>query len=417
MYLILKYMLKYNCTTYIILIYGDLITMENLVFVNRKGTNCYKWDPAQPPYGLVDFIPLTVADLDYKCPNCVRSALKNYIEMGALGYGGPSDTYFSNFISWEKQYHNISIKREWLRFAPGVLVAIAWLLEELFHPNDTCLIFTPVYEPFHNISQKCGLNLITSELINQNGYYSIDFSDFEEKIIQHKVKVLLFCSPHNPIGRVWTKEELTQLISICKKHNVFIISDEIHHDITLFGHVHLSLLSFTDYQHNIAMLTSPAKTFNLAGLENSFMVLPNEKIRDKIDKRQDRVGITSGNILGNLATETAYAGGREWLENFFKIIEKNYLFAKKLLLEAFPNLEISPLEGTFLMWVNFKNYINSDFPIREYIAKKCGVLISDGFGYGGSQFATYARINLATSEDLLKTALYQIINGLSSHDC
>lgn len=387
--------------------------MKHLVFVNRKGTNCYKWDPEKPPYGLKDFIPLTVADMDYKCPNCVRSALTDYIEMGALGYGGPSEAYFSNFISWEKEYHQIKIEKNWIRFAPGVLVAISWLLEELFCADDACMIFTPVYEPFHNIAQKCSLRLITSALINKNGYYSIDFDDFEEKIIKHNVKVLLFCAPHNPIGRVWTNDELTQLIAICKKHNVFIISDEIHHDITLFEHKHISLLSFSEYQENIAMLTSPAKTFNVAGLENSFMVLPSEKVREKIDKRQDKVGISSGNILGNLAAEAAYAKGREWLEELYLVVEENYLFAKELLLDAFPDLEISPLEGTFLMWVNFKHHVDPSTPIREYIAKKCEVLVSDGAGYGGKAYSTCARINLATSKELLYSAIQKIIQGLT----
>lgn len=388
--------------------------MEKPIYVNRKGTNCYKWDPAEPPCGITDFIPLTVADSDYKCPECVRTALKNYIEMGALGYGGPSEAYFSNFISWEKQYHNTIINKEWIRFAPGVLVAVSWLLEELFQPNDACLIFTPVYEPFHDIAPKCGLQLVTSQLLNTTGTYTIDFADFEHKIQERHVKVLLFCSPHNPIGRVWTKEELAQVVSICKKYNVFIISDEIHHDITLFGHEHCSLLSFIDYQKHIAMLTSPAKTFNLAGLENSFMVLPDKKAREIIDIRQDKVNITSGNILGNLAAETAYGQGREWLENLFPTIEQNYLFAKERLLTAFPDLEISPLEGTFLMWVDFKNHVPSDIRIREYITRTCGVLVSDGYGYGGEAFASFGRINLSTSMENLEEGLKRIINGLKN---
>ena len=383
--------------------------MEKITFVNRKGTDCYKWDHIEERYASGNPIPLTVADMDFKCPSCVQAALRSYVDMGAIGYGMPSDDYYKNFIEWERKYHNNRIQKEWIRYAPGVVVAIAWLLEELFETGDSCIILSPVYGPFFHTPKRSGLNVVTSGLINKKGEYTIDFEDFEKKIIENNVKVFLLCSPHNPVGRVWKQCELEHLVAICKKHSVFIISDEIHHDILLFGNEHIPILSIGDYQENMAMLTSPAKSFNLAGVENSFMILPGEKVREKIDIMQDRIATHSGNVLGNVAAAAAYGSGREWLESLCTVIEENYQFAKETLQKAFPMAEISPLEGTFLMWVNFEKYLASDENARELLAEKANVILGNGTDFGGEAYQSFARFNLATSKELIEEALNRII--------
>lgn len=385
--------------------------MEKITFVDRKGTDCYKWDHIEERYACNDPIPLTIADMDFKCPDCVQTALKKYIETGAIGYGMPSDAYYKNFIEWEKNYHKNIVQKEWIRYAPGVVVAIAWLLEELFQEGDSCIILSPVYGPFFHTTKRRGLYVVTSELTNCQGEYTIDFTDFEKKIIDNNVKVFLLCSPHNPIGRVWKKWELEQLVEICRKHRVFIISDEIHHDIVLFGNEHIPILNIgNDYKENIAMLTSPAKSFNLAGVENSFMILPGENVRAKIDVMQDRIATHSGNVLGNVATTAAYGGGRAWLESLCNVIEENYLLTKEVLMKELPSLEISPLEGTFLMWINFEKYLEPEENIRELLAENANVIVGNGTDFGGQKYHSFARLNLATSKELLEEALQRIIS-------
>ncbi len=387
--------------------------MDKITFVDRRGTACFKWDSLESKKYDKDPIPLTVADMDFQCPSCVQEALIKYVQMGAIGYGMPSENYYKNFIEWEKSYHENDIKKEWLRYAPGVVVAMAWLLAELFKSNDACIILTPVYGPFFRIPEKQGLRLVCSELKNEKGYYSIDFEDFEQKIIENQVKVFVFCSPHNPVGRVWKREELEQLVEICKKHEVFIISDEIHHDITLHGHEHISLLKVGNYKEHMAMLTSPAKTFNLAGVENSFMILPSDEVRKKIDAMQDRIATHSGNMLGNVATEAAYGGGREWFDALCHVIEENYAFVKRILMERLPMVEISPLEGTFLMWINFAPYLKSDENARKILSEQCSVILGNGTDYGGEKYKNFARLNLATSKELLETAVNRISEYLT----
>jgi cystathionine beta-lyase len=382
--------------------------MEQICYVERKGTNSFRWDYAEKIYGDKAVIPLTVADMDFKCPECVRNALKEYTDMGAFGYSYASDEYYENYIEWERKYHHIEIKKEWIRYAPGVVVGMAWLLEELFQPGDACITLVPVYGPIIETPKRCGLKLVKSELINTNGYYTIDFQDFEKKIIENDVKLFILCSPHNPIGRVWKEDELKQLVAICKKHQVFLIADEIHHDIILGGNSHYSILNIEDYKEHMAMLTSPAKTFNLAGAENSFMVLPGETIREKIDRLQDRIAMHSGNTFGHIAATAAYREGREWLNIVLKLVEENYNIAKGILLNELPLLEISPMEGTFLMWVDFGKYWQQNEKLDEVIARKCGVVISSGNGFGGETYKTCARINLATSQKNVRYAMEKI---------
>lgn len=387
--------------------------MEQVIYVDRRGTNSYKWDYSAKVYGQKELIPLTVADMDFKCPACVRKALKEYADMGALGYNVPPGNYYTNFIEWEKTNHQNKVEREWLRYAPGVVTAMAWLLEELFVPGDACIVLTPVYGPIINTPKRCGLKLIESKLVNTKGYYTIDFQDFEDKIAENDVKVFILCTPHNPVGRVWKKDELEKLVAICKKHQVFLIADEIHHDIVFNGNTHTAILNVGNYQDHMAMLTSGVKSFNLAGTENAFMILPGADVREKIDLMQDRIATHSGNTVGHLASAAAYGGGREWLDEVLKIIEDNYNTAKNILLDKLPLLEISPMEGTFLMWADFGEYLQPGQVLKEVIAKNCGVAVGAGSEFGGESYATYARMNLATSKENIQVATKKIAEYFS----
>jgi len=200
---------------------------------DRLGTNCLKWDALDNRYGDKDLIAMWVADMDFKLPEIVIEVMKKRIEHGIFGYSYVADSYYDSFIKWEKNRHNFAVNKEWIRFSTGVVTALYWVVNAFTQPSDSVIIFTPVYFPFHSAVTDNGRKLITSALINTNGIYSIDFENFEKNIIENQVKLFIQCSPHNPVGRVWTQEELSKVLSICKKHNVLVVSDEIHQDIII----------------------------------------------------------------------------------------------------------------------------------------------------------------------------------------
>lgn len=382
---------------------------EPLIYVDRRGTNCYKWDSVKEDYCGEPLLPMSIADLDFKTPECVRNALKEYVDMGALGYYQPSDEYYEAFLRWEKEYYKNELRKEWIRYAPGVVVAISWLLEVLTEPGEAGMILTPVYAPFSEMLRQNQLALVCSPLLNHQGTYSIDFEDFEQKIVSHRVRVFILCSPHNPIGRVWREEELEKMVSICKRHHVFIISDEIHHDIVMSGHKHVPTFNVGDYREHMVMLTSAAKSFNLAGIENSFMVIPGEKVRMKIDALQDRIATHSGNGPGYAAVTAAYTYGRPWLNELCGMIEDNYIYTRDRLLSALPKLQISNMEGTFLMWIGFQEYLGPDDDISKIMACECGLAVNAGETFGGKDYKDYIRMNIGTSRENIDCALYRII--------
>lgn len=389
---------------------------ENVEYVDRRNTNCYKWDSITEEQGNSKLLPMSIADMDFKTPECVRNALKEYVEMGALGYNLPSEKYFASFCNWEKKHFQNEIEKEWIRYAPGVVVAISWLLELLTKPMDVAIILTPVYDPFVDMIRNNGLQLICSPLINKDGKYSIDFEDFEDKVTKNHVKIFLLCSPHNPVGRVWKEDELKRLVDICKRNQVFIISDEIHHDILLFQNKHISLLNIGDYREHMVMLTSTAKSFNLAGVENSFMVIPSEKVRKKVDVLQDRIATHSGNGLGYVAVTAAYEQGEKWLKKVCTLIENNYLYIKRVLLKELPELKISPLEGTFLMWIDFGYYLKENEKIETVMKNDCGLIVNSGRKYGGETYTNFARFNIATSKENIEYAVRRIIGRFGKQE-
>ena len=247
---------------------------------DRRGTNCSKWDILSSKYGDPDLISMWVADMDFKAPEEVTRALRKKTDFGIYGYSLTPDGYYRSFIRWEKERHGWDVNRDWIRFAPGVVTGIFWCIHMLTNPGDAVIIHMPVYYPFHHAVEDTGRRLIYSELVNTKGVYTIDFQDFEKKIVDNKVKVFILCSPHNPVGRVWTEEELETMLAICKAHHVTVISDEIHHDLIIGSRPHIPTATVKNggYSDLIITLTSASKTFNLAGMKNSFVIIPGETL-------------------------------------------------------------------------------------------------------------------------------------------
>ena len=385
--------------------------MEEIKYVERKNSNCNKWDAQTGMFGEENLHAMWVADMDFRVPQCVIAALENYVQFGVYGYYKIPQEYYTAFINWEKVHHGFEVKKEWMRFSPGVVAGFHWLVQMLSNPGDAVIVNTPVYYPFLNAVKNNDRKLICSDLICEDGVYRIDYEDFEKKIIEKQVKVFILCSPHNPAGRVWKKEELESLFAICKKHDVYIISDEIHHDLVFGDNKHIPSLSFKKYEDIMVMLSAASKTFNLAGAQNSIVVIPDEKLRKKWDKYTLGHRVIGGNAFGYIATQAAYEGGEEWLAGVKTQIYDNYLYLKKELSEKLSKAIVTPLEGTYLCWVDLNAYVSEE-NIKDVIQKKCRLAVDYGDWFGGERFGTHIRINLATSYENVKIAVDALVDNL-----
>ena len=384
--------------------------MSLVTYVDRRNTDCSKWDAQSENFGEEGLHAMWVADMDFQVPACVTDALSAYVKEGVFGYYTAPDSYYNAFINWEKE-HGYTVKREWIRFSPGVVSGFNWIVQMMTKPKDPVIVLTPVYYPFLYAVTNNDRTMITSDLINDHGVYSIDFEDFEQKIIDNHVKLFIFCSPHNPVGRVWKKEELDKLVAICKKHHVFIISDEIHHDLLAPGQKHIPIASIADYDDSLVTVTAPSKTFNLAGCQNSIIIISDEKLREKWDAFTTSIRVTSGNTFGYIAARAAYTGGRPWLNEVNEIVHNNYLYVKETFERELPKLVVSPLEGTYLLWIDFGAYLSFD-EMKDFMQKKCRLAFDYGDWFGGERFGTHIRMNLATSRENVETAVQAIVAHL-----
>ena len=270
--------------------------MSLIKYVDRKNTDCAKWDGLEHTFSRGDLLAMWVADMDFKVPECVSDALKKYIDMGAFGYYVPPAGYYNSFIEWERRYHGYEVKREWMRFAPGVVPAFNWLVQMLAGEGEAVAVMQPVYYPFMKAVENNGRRLVNCPLLLTENGYEMDYEGFEELIVREDVKTFIFCSPHNPVGRVWKKEEIRRVLDICMKHNVYVISDEIHHDLIMSGHEHVPSATVGDtdgaYNSILVTLTAATKTFNLAAVQNSIVIIPDKKIRTVWDKFTEGIRIT-----------------------------------------------------------------------------------------------------------------------------
>ena len=377
--------------------------------VERKGTYSLKWDALDKRFGNADLTSMWVADMEIKAPKEVIEALKERCEHGVFGYSYVSDEYYNSVINWLKEKHNYEIKKEWLRFTNGVVTAIYCFVNIFTKVDDAVLILTPVYYPFHNAVKDNNRKLITCDLKNTDGYFTIDYEEVEKKIVENNVKLFIQCSPHNPAGRVWKEEELAKILEICKKHNVLVISDEIHQDIIMKGYKHIpsAIVANGKYADNLITISAASKTFNLAGLIHSNIIISNDELRKKYDEEIKKINQTEINILGMLATQVAYEKGSEWLENVKEIIEDNFNYLKTELNKHIPEITITNLEGTYLVFLDLRKIIPID-KVKEFIQDKCNLAIDFGEWFGAS-FKGFIRINLATDPKIVKKAVESII--------
>lgn len=382
--------------------------------VDRLGTNSLKWDALDQRFGNKDLIAMWVADMEFKVPEAVTDALVKRIQHGVYGYSYVPDSYYEAFFNWQKKRHNINLKKEWIRFSTGVVTSLYWFVNAFTKPNDSILIITPVYYPFHNAVKDNNRNLVRSELVIKNDHYEIDFNDFEQKIIDNNVKLFIQCSPHNPAGRVWTESELDKLLSICQKHNVLVVSDEIHQDIIIGNKKFTSSLTINNgkYTDNLIVVTAPSKTFNLACLLNSHIIIPNEELRNHYDNYAKTINQTEVSILGQVAAEAAYRNGEEWLDSLLEVIKYNFNYLKENLNKKAPKIKVTELEGTYLTWLDLREYINPD-DTRAFIQNKCGLAIDFGEWFS-DKCKGFVRLNMATDPKYVEFAVENIIKNINT---
>ena len=371
--------------------------------INRYHTNCLKYDFKKAKNKPEDVIPMWVADMDFRCCEEILNDMHKKIDHGVFGYSKEDNNYYNAVKNWYKKNHNVDLKKEWLITTPGVVFALSTAVKTLTNKNDYVLINNPVYYPFTEVVEDNKRKIISSDLILNNNHYEINFKDFENKIKDYKVKLFLLCSPHNPVGRVWTKKELDKIIEICKKYNVYIVSDEIHSDFVWKGH-HICLLNYSDYQDNIILCTSPSKTFNLAGLQVSNIFIPNSEVREKFQLELWNTGYSLINIMGLVACQSAYEKGEKWLNECKRYILDNIDYVDKFLKDKLPKIKLIYPEGTYLLWLDFNELNLSDDEIENLLLNEAKLWLDNGkmFGKTGKGFQ---RINIAVPKKRLKQAL------------
>lgn len=385
--------------------------MSQVIYKNRRHTDCAKWDNCAERFDESELLPFWIADMDFEAPACVKKALQEYVDFGVFGYYTVPQGYYDAFIRWEENYHNYKVEQEWIRFAPGVVPAFNWLLQILTKEKDSVILMPPVYYPMREAVLNNDRRLVESPLVRTKTGYVIDFDDFEQKIKDHAVKLFIFCTPHNPVGRVWTKAEIKKVLDICKKYGVYVLADEIHQDIILKGYEKVTAAAVGDYDDILVTLTAATKTFNLAGCQNSIVVIPDEKLREHYDNYLMRLRIKNGNTFGYVAVQSAYEHGRQWLDEVLEIIESNYQFMKTMLTEELPDIWIAELEGTYLMWIDLGDYVKPE-EMEEVVQKKCGLAVDYGAWFGDDGYDTFIRVNLATSQENVEVAAKRLVEAL-----
>lgn len=378
--------------------------------VNRLGTNAVKYDKYKENFNTNedDIIPMWIADMDFKTCDKITKALQNKLSTGNLGYDTVNG-YYESVVKWMRNRHNVDINVEDVVYTPGVVTAINFLLKILIKENDKVLVQSPVYHSFFRVLNENKCDIVQSELFIKDNRYEIDFDEFENKI-STGVKVLILCNPHNPIGRVWTKEELERIVEICESYKVFIISDEIHSDLVFKGYKHTSLTTVAPYyKDNIVTLTAPSKTFNLAGLYVSNAIITDEKLRS----RYKELFSTTPNVLGAEALIAAYNKGETWLEELLEYIESNYNYVLKFVNENVPKIKVIKQEGTFLTWLDCRELGLSDEELERFFLEEAKLALSTGtaFGKGGSGFM---RMNIGCPISTVKEAFERLKNAVDN---
>lgn len=376
--------------------------------INRKNTRCLKYDFAERRGMPKDVLPLWVADMDFETSSYVEDALVERAKEGIFGYSEVQTPYFEIVRDWMKKHHDWDVQEKWLIKTPGIVMALAMAVKAYTKPGEGVLLQLPVYYPFSEVIKDNGRNVVSNTLyLGENNRYHIDFEDFERKIIEENIKLFFLCNPHNPVGRVWSKQELTQIGDICVKHGVIVVSDEIHQDFVFKGKHTVFASLKKEYEDISITCTSPSKTFNLAGLMMSNIFIANRELRHNFRRELDAAGISQLGIMGLVACEAAYKNGEVWYQAMLSYVKENIAFTKEFVEKNLPGVTMIDLEGTYLVWLDFRKTGLSVDELEHRVIHKAKLWLDSGkiFGECGIGFQ---RINVACPRSILEDALNRI---------
>ncbi len=378
---------------------------------DRFGTNSLKWDKLKERFGDDDLIPMWVADMDFKVPECVVKAINDRAANGVFGYAFTPDSYYEAVADWEWKHFGYKPDKDKIRVTHGVVSALFWSVDMYTKPEDAVIILTPVYNQFAGAANINGRKLISCDLNYNKGVFTFDAARFEKDIAENDVKLYIMCSPHNPAGRVWTEDELVSMLDICRRHGVLVVSDEIHQDLVFGEHKHIPSASVAGGRYNdmIITLNAASKTFNLATCLTSSAIIENDELLKIWDDFTARYFHVEDNVFGLAAVEAALKGGEDWYDGMKKTIWHNYEIFKDAL-GKWPDIYVSPLEGTYLMFVDFRKVIPAD-ECRAFIQDKCRIAANYGENYG-ENFKGFVRFNLAAPPETIKKAIDNIVREL-----
>lgn len=369
--------------------------------VQRRGTNSYKWDSADD----ADVLPMWVADMDFRTAPAIIEALQQRVAHGIFGYTRVPDAYYEAVINWFGRRHNWKIQKDWMIYTSGVVPAISAVIKALTQPGDKVLVQTPVYNCFFSSIRNNGCEIVSNPLVYKENTYVIDYEDLERKVADEKVKILLLCNPHNPAGRVWSKEELTRIGEICIRHGVWVVSDEIHCELVYTGYTYTPFASISEeFLHHSVTCISPSKSFNIAGLQIANIVSTDEEVRRQIDKAININEVCDVNPFGVIATIAAYNEGEEWLLQLLDYLKGNYECMKTFCEVSLPNFPITRLEGTYLVWMDCRSLPYPSEELEEKLVKEEKLWLNAGTMYG-AEGEGFMRWNIACPRAVLLKGL------------
>ncbi len=377
--------------------------------LDRRGTACQKWDLAESEGYPEDILPMWVADMDFAVmPEITEALVRRIQDHPIYGYSVTVPGHDEAVCSWMKRRHGWDAKPEWIVSTPGVVCAFKTAVQCFTEPGEAVMLQKPVYYPMIKGIEDNGRKLVNNALVNINGHYEIDFEDFEKKIVENDVKLFILCSPHNPVGRVWTKEELTRMGDICLKYHVIMVVDEIHEDFVFAPNKFLPFLSLKkEYEEIAVVCTAPSKTFNVAGLKFSSIFIPNPELRNRFYRHLVCCGVNNNNMVGSIASKTAYELGDEYVDELVEAIKSNVDFFRDYLAEKLPMLKMIEPEGLYLVWVDVSAFGLEDEELKNFMIYDAKVWLDEGYIFG-PEGHNFERFNLAHSKAQIKEAIDRI---------
>lgn len=381
--------------------------------ISRRGTGSVKFDGLKEYFGKKDLLPMWVADMDFRVPDCIITALRRRADHGIFGYPLVTGEFYSAIIKWMKIRHGWDVSADWILFTPGVVPALTMSVMACTRPGEKVLLQSPVYPPFFSAIKDNDRVLVNNQLVEDNGKYSIDFNDLEKKL-SLGVRMMFFCNPHNPAGRVWSANEVDRVAGLCRKYNVILISDEIHSDLIYRGHRHVPAAFSESGTENLAICMAPSKTFNLAGMATAFLIIPDTGLRNRIKRLIENLHIHYGNIFGHVALQAAYEGGGEWLDALLDYLLVNRDMVTEFFTGEIPEIRPVVPEGTYLVWLDCRRTGMTDIELKRFFIKKAGIAMNPGpvFGPGGEGFH---RLNIGCPRSVLAEALEKIKKAWQKH--